>query len=54
MTDKPRVILDAKVWQEGSMTTEGDCTIAHKQLDSQAWLKLDELRLLYDGRPLRQ
>lgn len=26
------------------MTTEGDCTIAHKQLDSQAWLKLDELR----------
>ena len=25
MTDKPRVILDAKAWQEGLMTTEGDC-----------------------------
>jgi hypothetical protein len=23
MTNKPRVILDAKAWQEGLMTTEG-------------------------------
>jgi hypothetical protein len=26
MTDKPRVILDAKAWQEGLATTEGDCS----------------------------
>ena len=34
MTDKPRVILDAKAWQEGLMATEGDCHCATMPISS--------------------